>query len=46
MQNLMDDTGAYVFLTRGVNAWLYRDHIKFVTLPDACQSVYRRCSLA
>ena len=46
IQDLMDDAGACVFLTRGVNAWLHRDQFKFVTLPDACQSVYRRCSLA
>ena len=45
MQDLMDDSGAYVFLTHGINAWLHRDHIHFVTLPDAYQPVYRRCSL-
>jgi peptide/nickel transport system substrate-binding protein len=34
MQDLMDASGAYVFITHGVNAALYSDKIEPSTLPD------------
>ena len=34
MQDLMDASDAYVFITHGVNAALYSDKIEPSTLPD------------
>jgi peptide/nickel transport system substrate-binding protein len=34
MQDLMDESGAYVFITHGVNAALYSDKIQPAVLPD------------
>jgi peptide/nickel transport system substrate-binding protein len=34
MQDLMDESGAYVFITHGVNAALYSSKIEPATLPD------------
>jgi peptide/nickel transport system substrate-binding protein len=34
MQDLMEESGAYVFITHGVNAAIYRDTIVPATLPD------------
>ncbi|MCI0429644.1 MAG: ABC transporter substrate-binding protein, partial [Rhodospirillales bacterium] len=34
MQDLMEDSGAYVFITHGINAALYSDKIVPATLPD------------
>ena len=34
MQGLMEDSGAYVFLTHELNAAIYRDHLNPGLLPD------------
>jgi peptide/nickel transport system substrate-binding protein len=34
MQDLMDESGAYVFITHGVNAALYSDKVNPAVLPD------------
>jgi len=34
MQDIMEDSGAYVFLTHGVNPVLHRDHFIPALAPD------------
>jgi peptide/nickel transport system substrate-binding protein len=34
MQEIMEESGAYVFLTHGVNPILYRDHLVPAFAPD------------
>ena len=42
MQDLMEQSGAYVFLTHGVNALLHRNHLKPVFSPDGNRMMLRR----
>ena len=46
MQDLMEQSGSYVFLTHGVNAILYRNHLKPSFTPDGNRMVLRRFQLA
>jgi peptide/nickel transport system substrate-binding protein len=46
MQDLMEQSGAYVFLTHGVNAALYRNHLKPAFTPDGSRMLLRRFQLA
>jgi peptide/nickel transport system substrate-binding protein len=46
MQDLMEQSGAYVFLTHGVNALLYRNHLKPVFTPDGNRMLLRKFQLA
>jgi len=46
MQDLMEQSGAYLFLTHGVNALLYRNHLKPVFTPDGNRMVLRKFQLA
>jgi len=46
MQDLMEQSGAYVFLTHGINALLYRNHLKPAFTPDGNRMVLRRFQLA
>ena len=41
MQDLMEESGSYVFLTHGVNAILYRDSVKPALSPDAGRFLFR-----
>lgn len=40
MQDIMEESGAYIFLTHGVNAWLHRDTIIPGLYPDGLYSIY------
>jgi peptide/nickel transport system substrate-binding protein len=42
MQNLMEESGAYVFLTHGVNAVLCRNTVKPALTPDGNNMLLRR----
>jgi hypothetical protein len=46
MQDLMEDSGSYIFLTHGVNAVLYRDALKPSLSPDAQRFQFRDFELA
>ncbi len=46
MQDLMEESGAYVFLTHGVNAVLYRNHLKPALTPDGNRMLLRRFEIA
>jgi peptide/nickel transport system substrate-binding protein len=46
MQDLMEESGSYIFLTHGVNAALYRDTIKPSLSPDAQRMLFRDFELA
>jgi peptide/nickel transport system substrate-binding protein len=46
MQDLMEQSGAYVFLTHGINALLYRNHLKPSFTPDGNRMVLRKFQLA
>jgi peptide/nickel transport system substrate-binding protein len=46
MQDLLEQSGAYVFLTHGINALLYRNHLKPVFTPDGNRMMLRRFQLA
>jgi peptide/nickel transport system substrate-binding protein len=46
MQDLMEESGAYVFLTHGVNAVLYRNHLKPALTPDGNRMLLRKFQLA
>jgi peptide/nickel transport system substrate-binding protein len=46
MQDLMEQSGAYVFLTHGINALLYRNHLTPVFTPDGNRMMLRRFQLA
>jgi peptide/nickel transport system substrate-binding protein len=46
MQDLMEDSGAYLFLTHGVNAVLYRNHLKAALTPDGNRMLLRKFQLA
>jgi peptide/nickel transport system substrate-binding protein len=46
MQDLMDESAAYRFITHGVNSWTYDDALDLQLWPDAYQPVYRRCKAA
>ena len=46
MQDLMEESGAYIFLTHGVNAAIYRDTIKPSLSPDAQRMLFRDFELA
>ena len=41
MQDLMEQSGAYVFLTHGINAVLHRDHFVPALTPDANRILVR-----
>jgi peptide/nickel transport system substrate-binding protein len=41
MQDLMEESGSYIFLTHGVNAMLYRDTIRPSLSPDAQRMAFR-----
>ncbi len=40
MQDLMEESGSYVFLTHGVNAIVYRDTVKPALSPDAGRFIF------
>jgi peptide/nickel transport system substrate-binding protein len=40
MQSIMEDSGAYIFVTHGVNAWLHRDTIVPGLYADGLYSIY------
>jgi peptide/nickel transport system substrate-binding protein len=42
MQNLMEESGAYVFLTHGVNAVLYRKTVQPALTPDGNNMLLQR----
>jgi peptide/nickel transport system substrate-binding protein len=46
MQDLMEESGAYVFLTHGINAVLYRNHLKPALTPDGNRMLLRKFQLA
>jgi peptide/nickel transport system substrate-binding protein len=46
MQDLMEQSGAYVFLTHGINALIYRNNLKPSFTPDGNRMVLRRFQLA
>ena len=46
MQDLMEESGSYLFLTHGVNAVLHRDTIKPALTPDAQRFLFREFELA
>ncbi len=46
MQDLMEESAAYVFLTHGVNAVLYRNHLKPALTPDGNRMLLRKFQLA
>jgi peptide/nickel transport system substrate-binding protein len=46
MQDLMEQSGAYVFLTHGINALLHRNHLKPAFSPDGNRMFLRRFQLA
>jgi peptide/nickel transport system substrate-binding protein len=46
MQDLMEQSGAYVFLTHGVNALLHRNNLRPSFTPDGNRMVLRRFQLA
>jgi peptide/nickel transport system substrate-binding protein len=46
MQDLMEQSGAYVFLTHGVNALLYRSNLRPSFTPDGNRMVLRRFQVA
>ena len=46
MQDLMEQSGSYIFLTHGVNAALYRNTIKPSLSPDAQRMLFRDFELA
>jgi peptide/nickel transport system substrate-binding protein len=46
MQDLMEESGSYIFLTHGVNAVLYRDTLKPSLSPDAQRFQFRDFELA
>ena len=41
MQDVMEESGSYIFLTHGVNAVLYRDTLKPSLTPDAQKFLFR-----
>jgi peptide/nickel transport system substrate-binding protein len=45
MQDLMEESGAYLFLTHGVNAVLYRNHLKAALTPDGNRMLLRKFQL-
>jgi len=42
MQDLMEESGAYTFLTNGIQALMYRDWLQPVATPDQRQLVTAR----
>jgi len=46
MQDLMEESGAYTFLTHGVNAVLHRSHLKPALTPDANRMLLRKFQIA
>jgi peptide/nickel transport system substrate-binding protein len=46
MQDIMEDSGAYVFLTHGVNPILHRDHFVPALTPDANRVLVTKFRLA
>jgi peptide/nickel transport system substrate-binding protein len=46
MQDLMEESGSYVFLTHGVNASISRDTIKPALTPDGLRQIFRDYALA
>ncbi len=46
MQDLMEESGAYLFLTHGVNAVLYRNHLKPALTPDGNRMLLRKFQVA
>jgi len=46
MQDLMEESGSYVFLTHGVNAALCRDTIKPAISPDGQRLLFRQFTAA
>lgn len=46
MQDLLEESGAYVFLTHGVNAVLYRTHLRPALTPDGNRMLLRKFQLA
>jgi peptide/nickel transport system substrate-binding protein len=46
MQDLMEESGAYVFLTHGVNAVLHRQSLRAALTPDGNRMLLRKFQLA
>lgn len=46
MQDLMEQSGAYVFLTHGINALLHRNHLRPAFSPDGNRMLLRKFQLA
>ena len=46
MQDLMEQSGSYVFLTHGVNAVLHRDNIRPALSPDAQRQIWTKFTAA
>ena len=46
MQDLMEQSGSYVFLTHGVNAVLHRDTIRPALSPDAQRQIWTKFTAA
>jgi peptide/nickel transport system substrate-binding protein len=46
MQDLMEESGAYLFMTHGSNAYIYRDTIVPAMRPDAQNYVFKRFTTA
>ncbi|MSP83109.1 MAG: peptide ABC transporter substrate-binding protein [Alphaproteobacteria bacterium] len=46
MQELMDEDGAYVFITYGTNAWVHKNDLKMAFRGDCYQPLYRKCAPA
>ncbi len=46
MQDLMEESGSYVFITHGINAYLYRDDLVPGVTPDGQNFIFRAFGLA